>query len=75
MVLEDREFKTGYEHLGYFNMSSKYLVLNLKERATPVEWLLFEIVSRQGKMIVRLGDTIIELAECVAHKIAELETK
>lgn len=75
IVLENRKVKTGYEAMGYFNMSSAYLVLQFKERATPIEWMLFTIYARQRAMIERIGDTVIELGEFIGKKLDELEKR
>ena len=48
---------------------------NLEERATSIEWMLLEIVARQDKIILRIGDTLIELSEVMAREINELKTK
>ena len=74
-TLEYRKFKTGYEALGCFNMSSKYLAQNLKERATSIEWMLLEIVSRHEEKIERLRTALIESVELMASEITELKTK
>ena len=75
MTLEDRKFKTGYEALGCFNMSGKYLVQKLKKIATPIEWMLLEIVARHEEKIERIITSLIESVKLIASDITKLKTK